>query len=424
MSQSAPSPQSARPRKVVVVGAGIVGLSTAWHLQSEGAEVTVVDREGVAAGSSWGNAGWLSPALTLPLAEPAVLANGLRSMLRSSSPVYVPLTADLHLFRFLAGFLRQSTPRRWERAMVTYAEINRHSLAAFDDLSAGGITEPVQEATPFLTAFASVKDRDAMEREFAHVTAVGTPVDYTVLDRDATHSLEPTLGDGVHAGIQMHGQRFINPGRFVHSLADAVRERGATFTVGAAVEHIDDRGAQGVRVRLTGGEVVSGDAVVVATGAWIGDLARPFGVKRVVQAGRGYSFTVQPDAMPTNPVYFPTQRVACTPLGDGFRVAGMMEFKPADAPFDPRRVDAIVSAARPMLTGINWDKRTDEWVGSRPCTSDGLPLIGATRSPRVHVAGGHGMWGVVLGPLTGQMVARNLMRGEQHDLMRHFDPLR
>lgn len=416
--------QPVRPRKVIVVGAGIVGLSTAWHLQSEGVEVTVVDRDGVAAGSSWGNAGWLAPALTLPLAEPAVLASGVRAMLKPSSPVYVPMAADLHMLRFLAGFARQCSPRRWERAMATYAEINRYSLAAFDELTAGGIAEPVQEASPFLTAFASLKDRDAMEREFAHVTDAGTPVDYTVLDRDETHALEPTLGDGVHAGIEMRGQRFINPGRFVHSLADAVRGRGATFTFGAAVEHIDDRGSAGVHVRLTGGEVVTADAVVVATGAWIGDLARPFGVRKIVQAGRGYSFTVQPDAMPTNPVYFPSQRVACTPLGDGFRIAGMMEFRRPDAPFDPRRVDAIISAAEPMLTGVDWSKRTDEWVGSRPCTSDGLPLIGATRSPRVHVAGGHGMWGVVLGPLTGQLVARSLVRGEQHELMRHFDPLR
>ncbi len=424
MSPSTSSEHPVSPRSVIVVGAGIVGLSTAWHLQAEGVEVTVVDRVGVAAGSSWGNAGWLSPALTLPLAEPAVLATGVRAMLKSSSPVYVPLAPDPHLLRFLAGFVRQCSPRRWERAMGTYAEINRHSLAAFDDLSAGGVAEPVKDAQPFLTAFASLKDRDAMEREFAHVTSAGTPVDYTVLDAAATRAIEPTLAEGVQAGIQMSGQRYINPGRFVQSLADAVRDRGATFRCGSTVRGIDDRGSGGVDVRLLDGDVLSADAVVVATGAWFGDLASSFGVRKVVQAGRGYSFTVQPDAMPTHPVYFPAQRVACTPLGDGFRIAGMMEFRRPDAPFDPRRVDAIIAAASPMLTGIDWSKRTDEWVGSRPCTSDGLPLIGATRSPRVHVAGGHGMWGVVLGPLTGQMVARNLVRGEQHDLMRHFDPLR
>jgi D-amino-acid dehydrogenase len=414
---------SQAPRTVVVVGAGIVGLSTAWFLQSEGVEVTVVDRTGVAAGSSRGNAGWLSPALTLPLAEPALLASGVRTMLKSSSPVYLPLAADPSLLRFLAGFVRQCSPRRWEQAMATYAQINRHSLAAFDEVSDGGVAEPVRDARPFLAAFTSTADRDALLHELDHVARVGRPVVHTVLDRDAAHALEPALGDAVTDGIRMEGQRFINPGRFVNALADAVRSRGATMRFGAAVETIDDTG-RSARVRLDDGETVSADAVVVATGAWIGRLSRPFGVRRVVQAGRGYSFTVHPESPPANPVYFPAQRVACTPLDPGFRIAGMMEFRHPDAPFDPRRVDAIVRAARPMLRGVDWEARTDEWVGSRPCTSDGLPLIGPTRSARVHVAGGHGMWGVVLGPLTGRLLSRSLVRGEQHDLMRHFDPLR
>ncbi|MEO6472371.1 MAG: FAD-dependent oxidoreductase, partial [Aeromicrobium sp.] len=93
-------------------------------------------------------------------------------------------------------------------------------------------------------------------------------------------------------------------------------------------------------------------------------------------------------------------------------------------PLDPRRVKAIIDAAKPMLTGIDWDARTDEWVGSRPCTADGLPVIGATKSPRVFVSGGHGMWGIVLGPLSGRLLARQITRGELHPVMKHFNPLR
>ena len=92
------------PQHVVVVGAGIVGLSTAWHLQEAGVSVTVLDGDGVAAGSSWGNAGWLAPALTLPLPEPAILRSGILATLKPDSPVYVPLRADRRLAQFLAGF--------------------------------------------------------------------------------------------------------------------------------------------------------------------------------------------------------------------------------------------------------------------------------------------------------------------------------
>jgi len=412
------------PQHVVVVGAGIVGLSTAWFLQQRGVGVTVLDRRGVAADSSWGNAGWLAPALTLPLPEPAVLSYGIKAMLSPSSPVYVPFTTNPRLLRFLATFARHCTPARWQAAMAVYSEINRMSLGAYDDLADGGVVEQTQLADPFLAAFASTTDRAAMITEFRDVVEAGGEVEYDLLDRDAIHSLEPSLGDGVHAGLRLRNQRFINPPRFVSSLADAVRSGGGEILDGCAVTAVRDLGADGIELLTATGETHRADATVLATGARLNSLARPFGVRTLVQAGRGYSFSVQPESTPKNPVYFPTQRVACTPLGDRFRVAGMMEFRSPDAPLDPRRVQAIVEATRPMLTGIDWDARTEEWVGSRPCTADGLPLIGATRSPRVHIAGGHGMWGVALGPLTGRMLAASMTGGAVPEVMQHFNPLR
>lgn len=102
----------------------------------------------------------------------------------------------------------------------------------------------------------------------------------------------------------------------------------------------------------------------------------------------------------------------------------MMEFRAPDAPLDPRRITAIINAATPMLTGVDWSARTDEWVGSRACTADGLPLIGRTRSSRVYVAGGHGMWGIALGPLSGKLLADQIVNGRTADVLRAFDPLR
>ena len=113
------------PEHVAVVGAGIVGLSTAWFLQEHGVHVTVHDRRHVAAGSSWGNAGWITPSMTAPLPEPSVLRYGIRAVLSPSSPVYVPPRADPQLLRFLAGFVRHSTARRWGTGMRAYAPLNR-----------------------------------------------------------------------------------------------------------------------------------------------------------------------------------------------------------------------------------------------------------------------------------------------------------
>jgi D-amino-acid dehydrogenase len=411
------------PEHVVVVGAGMVGLSAAWFLQSEGVRVTVVDRAGVAAGSSWGNAGWLAPALTLPLPDPAILAGGIKATLKPSSPVYVPLTANPRLLRFLVDFARHCTAAKWRAAMTVFAEANRQAFDAFDEIAAGGLAEPTQSAEPFLAAFASEDDRKTLLEEFDHVRELGVDTPVELLDRDAMHALVPALGDAVTCGVRLRDQRFINPGRFVNALADAVRSRGAEIRTDIDVRDIKES-ADGVRLEVADGAPLTADAVVIATGTWLGSLARDVGVKTIVQAGRGYSFTVQPEHMPVGPMYFPAQRVACTPLGDGLRVAGMMEFRKPGAPLDPRRVKAIIDAATPMLTGIDWTARTDEWVGSRPCTADGLPLIGRTRSSRVFVSGGHGMWGIALGPLSGKLLAAQVTRGETSSLLSSFDPLR
>lgn len=416
-----------RPEHVVIVGAGMVGLSTAWFLQSEGVRVTVVDRVGVAGGSSWGNAGWLAPALTLPLPDPGILATGIKATLSPSSPVYVPVTANPRLLKFLADFARHCTPAKWRQAMTVFSEANHHALDAFAEVEAGGpeggLAEPTKAADPFLAAFGSDADRDALVHEFDQVAETGGKTDYELLTNEQVHALEPALGEGVTSGAVLHGQRFINPGRFVHALADAVRARGGVITADVEVHDIKERGS-GVEVKVTNGPSITADAAVIASGTWLGSLARDFGVKTIVQAGRGYSFTVQPEKMPRNPIYFPAQRVACTPLGDGFRVAGMMEFRKPGAPLDQRRIRAIIDAASPMLTGVDWEARTDEWVGSRPCTADGLPLIGRTKSSKVFVAGGHGMWGIALGPLSGKLLAGQIARDETSELLASFDPLR
>ncbi len=139
MSTNAAAPRAPKsPEHVVVAGAGMVGLATAWFLQERGVRVTVVDRTGVAAGASWGNAGWISPALTLPLPEPAVLSYGLRAMVNPSSPVYVPFSTDRQLLRFLVGFARNCTPARWRAAMAVFARLNRDALGAYDVLGDGG----------------------------------------------------------------------------------------------------------------------------------------------------------------------------------------------------------------------------------------------------------------------------------------------
>ncbi len=396
----------------------MVGLSAAWYLQELGVEIVVLDREGVAAGSSRGNAGWLTPSLVAPLPEPSVLRFGLRAVLSPSSPVYVPPSADPRLLQFLAHFARNCTHRRWRQAMSALVLLNEGALDAFAELDDAGLGVRTRAAEPILAAYRHEAARDGLVQELRHIAAAGQPVDYDLLTGDEARSLEPALSEVVASAIRLNSQRFIDPGAFVDALGDAVRARGGQIRSGSVVRAVEDE-PTGVRVD---GERF--DAVVIATGARLGELARRVGVRRLVQAGRGYSFSVSMDDVPKGPLYLPAERVACTPVGDRLRVAGMMEFRPVDAPLDDRRITAIANATGPFLRGADFGDRQDEWVGSRPCTDDGLPLIGRSRNPRVFVAGGHGMWGITLGPVTGKLLAQQIVSGQTPDALRAVDPLR
>lgn len=438
-----PAPRPAfrpTPRTAVVVGAGMVGLATAWHLQERGVEVTVLDREGVAAGSSWGNAGWLTPGMAMPLADPSLWTYGPRALLDPAAPLHVPLRFDPRLWTFLARFMSHATQRRWDRAMAALTPIDRVALDAFDELAAGGAAGRADHAVgavgarttpgPFTIAFEHEREARPFLRELEHVAAAGQHVP---VRRVEAGERAPQLTDRVRTVLALEGQRFLEPGPFVHALADSVRARGGRVVTGADVRAVRPRRAtgggdrSGVSLRVVGpdGEsVVDADAVVLATGAWLPRLAAPLGVRTRVQAGRGYSFTVKTDEAVEQPLYLPARRVACTPYQGRLRVAGTMEFRGPDEPFQPRRVEAILASVRHLFQGVDLDERHDEWVGSRPVTPDGLPLVGATRAPGVFVAGGHGMWGIVLGPATGRALAEQVVTGRVPDEIRPFDPLR
>ncbi|MEV0569950.1 FAD-dependent oxidoreductase [Dactylosporangium sp. NPDC050588] len=411
------------PDTVAVIGAGIVGLSTAWFLQEAGVQVTVYERRHAGAGASWGNAGWLTPGLAAPLPEPAVLRYGLRAVLSARSPVYVPLRADRHLLRFLASFAAHSTARRWRRGMAAYVPLNERSLEAFDVLTAGGVAATTTRAANFLACYARERDRRGLLAELEQIRAAGQDVRFHPMPGLRARVVEPVLTDRVEAAVQIYGQRYLDPPRFVDAMAAAVRARGGRIVEGCDVLDLRTEPG-GVGVVCRSGHQDRHDAVVVATGAVLGELTARFGVRRPVQAGRGYSFSVPAERLPSGPLYFPAQRVACTPLDGRLRVAGMMEFRRPGDPLDPRRIAAIVDAVRPFLHGVHLDDRRDEWVGARPCTPDGLPLAGATAAPRVFVAGGHGMWGVALGPVTGQLMAQTILKGEAPPQLAPFNPLR
>lgn len=410
------------PRTVTVVGAGLVGLSTAWYLQERGIQVTVVDRDRVASGASWGNAGWISPGLSIPLPEPAVLRYGVRSLLDRNAPLYVPVRIDVGLWSFLTRFAAHCNMRSWRAAMRGFIPVNSACLDAFDQLTEHGVDAPTVDA-PIMAAFEKRAQADDLRRELDLIRQSGQDTRFTELTADQLREEVPQISSRVEHAIRLEGQRYVDPGEFTRSLGRAVQARGGTIREGFTVAALrPENGA--IAVRSTAEETITSDAVVLAAGSWVSGLARKLGVRTRVQAGRGYSFTVPTDKPVPTPFYLPAVRVACTPYQGKLRVAGTMEFRGPDDPLDPARIDAIVASARPLLHGVDWEERTDEWVGPRPVTPDGLPVVGETKAPGVFVAGGHGMWGLTLGPITGRLLAEQITTGKRPRELAAFDPLR
>jgi D-amino-acid dehydrogenase len=408
------------PRSAIVVGAGIVGLSTAWFLQERGVSVTVVDRTGVAAGASWGNAGWIAPALSVPLNDPHTLRYALRSLTNRAAPVRISPSMDPMLWRFLLRFAMNCRESSWRRAVRANLTLNQECMAAYDELVANGVDAPVTEA-PITALFRTSAEAEHLLEQLQRLSAAGQPSSTTELTRAQLREQVPLSSSAVAAGVSIRGQRFVDPGRFVSALGRSVVERGAALeTMDVAdVRTVGD----GVAVRSHDGPVLTADVVVIATGAWLPRLVKRW-VRVPVQAGRGYSFTVPVDRPAFGPIYLPDVRVACTPLNGKLRVTSVMELRRPEAPASAAVADAIADAAGQFFDGVRWAQRDETWVGPRPLSPDGRPLVGAVVENRIFVAGGHGMWGMKQGPATGRLLAEQITTGKRPPGLHELDPLR
>jgi D-amino-acid dehydrogenase len=407
--------------RAAVVGSGIVGLSTAWFLQEEGFTVTVFDRRDVAAGASAGNAGWICPAMVAPLPEPSVLRYGLASLFRRDSPLLIAPGALPSTWRFLLAFAAHCTHRQWLAGVASYAQLNRLTFSSYQALADGGVTAAIED-TAVVAAFEKSSQAAPLRREFLAVAAAGQ--DFTVDDLSEAdlRREQPLLGPRIRYGLRIGGQKLLQPLSFTESLAASVTGRGGQIIPRTHVSAVISK-TGGVQIDFTGGTAAF-DVCVLANGAWITELASAAGVRVPVQAGRGYSFTVRTPGPLIRPLYLPAMRVACTPAPGGMRVAGNMEFRPADDLLDHRRIHAIVHSAQDFLPAVDWSTLAHAWVGPRPITADGLPIIGRTTTENVFIAGGHGMWGMTLGPATGRLLARFIATGRPQMALAPFDPLR
>ncbi len=398
----------AKQADVVVVGGGVVGLCVARALCARGRQVTVVEKARPGAGCSSGNAGLVVPSHIVPLAAPGVVAQGIRWMLRRESPFRIKPRLDRRLFGWLWAFRKSCTEEHVRRSIPVLRDLNLASRNLFERWAEDGALEDFGFAPSGLlmlheTEKGREKDREEAER------ARRAGLDVRIMEREALAELAAPLSASVRGGVYYRQDAYLHPSRLVEALEKDLGERGVTFRTGTAVVGFERQNGTVRALRTTQG-TLQAEEVVLAAGAWSAPLARMLGLTLPVEPAKGYSVTVEVprESRPDVPFVLTESKVAVTPMGDRVRFAGTLELAGFDASIDPRRVKPILEVAAQYAPGVDPEapEDADVWVGFRPCTPDGLPLIG--RAPGVDnlvIATGHAMMGVSLAPITGELVA-------------------
>ena len=407
------------PPSVIVVGGGLIGLTSALALHERGAAVTVVDRAALGSGAARGNAGFLSPTLMAPLAGPGMLATVARGLLSRDGPLRVRPRAVPSMARWSIALLRAANAERFDAGRAAMADLNRDLDGLLADLEALGVD--VTRGEEIVVPFHDAALAERFHVELQHMVTFGAGGPGEMLDGDGLRRLVPALTDHVRAGFVLPGNRAADPRRYVDSLIAALRARDVSLLEHRAISGFDVAGARVRGVRTDGGTLVA-DEIVLAAGAGIRSLGRLLGLRLEVVAGQGYNVALPTTPRLGHPVIVEEVHAVATPFADRIRLGGTMELAGDAPPFDQRRVDAILRSMRRFLD-LSWEERFDTWAGSRPMSADGLPLIGRTRRlANVVVAGGHGMYGLTLAPATGRAVAELIVDGRPSTDLRAFDP--
>lgn len=393
----------------MIVGAGAVGLCTALYCAERGWRVTVVERHGEERdGCSYGNAGMVVPSHFTPLASPGAIAQGLRWMLKRSSPFYIRPRASWDLVDWMMKFWRAANPRQVAVAAPMLRDLSLASRRCFDALAI-----PLNDfAWSKRGALMLCKTRRAMDDEIRvaeDAARLGIPAE--ILDAEQTAARDPGVRMDVAGSVYFPLDGSLAPRRFMASIQQRVRNAGVAFLWNTDVSGWAVGSGGTVRgVHASGRRTIEGDAFVIAAGAWSPVLSAKLPVKLPMQAGKGYSVTLpDPPRMPGLGAICTEARVSVSPMQDALRFAGTLEITGLDETIDAGRVRAIVDAVPryyPDFKAADFD-RVLPWRGLRPCTPDGLPYIGRTaRHPNLVYATGHAMMGMSLAPITGSLVAQ------------------
>jgi D-amino-acid dehydrogenase len=398
-------------KQVTIIGGGVIGLCSAFYLRKEGFEVTVIERGDITQGTSFGNAGYVSPSHFVPLATPGIIAKGLRWMLSSSSPFYIKPRLSSDLVRWLFTFWRQATAKTVEKNVPHLHNILQLSRELTTDIKNElGNQFRMQEIGCFMLYKSAGTEKHEIElaQEAAHLN-----IETKIFSAQEVQAMEPDVEVNVRGGVLYPIDCHMHPGDFMSALKAHAQRAGIKLQLNTTVTGFEKKDNR-VTAVLTNNGKFDCDELLLANGSWLPVTAEKLGVHVLLQAGKGYSMTYE--KVPRNlryPAILVDNRVAMTPMGADLRMGGTMEISGLNSTLLIKRAQAIYQASKLYYPNLDLPFLPTEkiWSGLRPLTPDGLPYISRhSRFSNLTIAGGHAMLGLSLAAGTGKLVEEIISR--------------
>ena len=409
-------------KRVVIIGGGIVGLTTAWSLHKRGVpEITIVDGAPGPNGASIVNAGWICPAHSDPVPAPGLVGASMKWMLHSDSPLYIrPNPRDLDLTKWLFAFWRSCNAAAYSHGLEALGELNRLTFAGFDEMASSGVQFQMQRAG-LLCAFINPRNLDNELKHLEHYEQFGVKLP-TALWGKAAREVEPRLSDAVNGACLIETERHVRPDTLTSGLIDWLSERNVDFRWQQSAIGFTQAAGKVVAIETTA-ESIPADAVVIAAGARSGQIAKSLGCALPIQGGKGYAIDYDaPSAEISHPISLYEAHMAMTPMGAWTRLAGTMELSGINAVVRKERVAALARGANRFIRG--WPAEVGDGrvsSGLRPMTPDGLPIIDlVATAPNVAINTGHQMLGLTLAPASAEALADFMLTGARPAVLDPF----
>jgi D-amino-acid dehydrogenase len=394
--------------KVVVIGGGVIGLSSAYFLQEAGHSVTVIDQTDISNNCSYGNAGYVCPSHFVPLATPGIVKQGLKWMLNPQSPFYVKPRLSWSLMQWGLKFMQMATPENVEKAAMPLKDFALVSQHWYEEWAKLPQFKFAYEHKGLLEIFQTDKVADHSHHLVKKAHELGL-TDTRLLNQEELFALEPQHKMNAIGAVYFACDAHLYPNKLMKQLMEDLKSKGVEFCLGETVKSFEKENGK-IKSVITDKTKYTPDAVVLATGSWSREMVQQLGITMPLMPGRGYSITLENSPYQTNyPSVLVEGRVALTPMdGNKMRFGGTMEITTTQAPPQMNRVVGVLKAVKKFFPEFDIPTPSWEqvWYGYRPCSADGLPYLGRSRKiQNLVVATGHSMIGLSLGAGTGKLVA-------------------